>query len=176
MQRELGERYGVVWSLSSLADVAEAEGDSQAAGRMLEDVLLLSQELGNKYCETMTLTRLAERAASAADFARTDILYRRAVVLAERLGDRSSLVRCLEGLARVAQVEGNLPRATRLLAAARSLTPTDRTAFVRRDGDEDEQVRALREGLGEARFLSAWMAGRSFDTEHAARYGAEGRE
>ena len=166
MQRELGERYGVVWSLSSLADVLEAEGDAEAAGRMLEDVLMLSQELGNKYCETITLTRLAERAWSATDRACAGRFFRRAVVLAERLGDRPSLVKCLHGLARLSQVEGDMDRATRLLAAAQSVAPDK--------GDRDDEVTDLREGLGEARFLAAWMAGRSIDAAEAARYAAEG--
>ena len=166
MQRELGERYGVVWSLSSLADVLEAEGDAEAAGRMLEAVLTLSQELGNKYCETITLTRLAERAWSATDRAGAGRLFRRAVVLAERLGDRPSLVACLHGLARLSHVEGDFDRATRLLAAARAVTPDE--------GDRDDEVTALREGLGEARFLTAWMSGRSMDAGEAARYAAEG--
>ena len=166
MQRELGERYGVVWSLSALADVLEAEGDAEAAGRMLEDVLTLSQELGNKYCETITLTRLAERAWSATDRAGADRLFRRAVALAERLGDRPSLVRCLHGLARLSQVEGDFDRATRLLAAGQSVAPGE--------GDGDDEVSALRDGLGQARFLTAWMAGRSMDPAEAARYAAEG--
>ena len=166
MQRELGERYGVVWSLSSLADVLEAEGDAEGAGRMLEDVLTLSQELGNKYCETITLTRLAERAWSATDHAGAGRLFRRAVAPAQRLGDRPSLVTCLHGLARLSQVEGNFDRATRLLAAAQSVNPDER--------ERDDDVTALREGLGEARFLTAWMAGRSMDAAEAARYAAEG--
>jgi len=166
MQRELGERYGVVWSLSSLADVLEAEGDIAAARRLLEDVLTLSQELGNTYCETITLTRLAERAWSATDRAGAGRLFRRAVVLAERLGDRPSLIRCLHGLARLSQVQGDLDRATRLLAAAQSVSPDE--------SGRDDEVTALREGLGQARFLTAWMAGRSMDAGEAARYAAEG--
>ena len=168
LQRELGERYGVVWSLSSLADVSEAEGDSEAAGRLLEEVLVLSQELGNKYCETITLTRLAERASAVADLARADHLLRRAVVLAERLGDRDRLVTCLQGLARLAQVEGNLQRAARLLGAARSFCPGGH--------DEDDDVTRLGQGLGEARYLTAWMAGRGMESNEAARYAAEGRD
>jgi Flp pilus assembly protein TadD len=129
-------------------------------------VLTLSQELGNKYCETITLTRLAERAWSATDRAGAGRLFRRAVALAERLGDRPSLIRCLHGLARLSQVEGDLDRATRLLAAAQSVSPDE--------SGRDDEVTALREGLGQARFLTAWMAGRSMDAGEAARYAAEG--
>ena len=166
MQRELGEKYGVVWSLSALADVSEAEGDSEAASRLLDDVLVLSQELGNKYCETITLVRLAERALSIADFGRAEVLFTRGVVLADQLGDSRSLGTCLRGLARVARVEGNLTRATRLLAAAPAGS----------DCDEGEDVIALRDALGQARFLTAWMDGRSMDGGEAARYVAEGRD
>ena len=82
-------------------------------------------------------------------------------MLSERLGDRPSLVTCLHGLARLSHVEGDLDRATRLLAAAQSVTPDER--------ERDDDVTALREGLGEARFLTAWMAGRCMDAAEAAR-------
>lgn len=90
---------------------------------MLEDVLTLSQKLGNKHCVTIAVDPARGTAWSVTDRARAGRLFRRAVALAARLGDRPSPVRCLHGLARLSQAEGDLDRATRLLAAAKSVAP-----------------------------------------------------
>ena len=168
-QRELGERYGVVWSLSSLADVLEAEGDAEGAGRVLADVLSLSRELGNKYCETITLVRLAKQAETTGDLASAEDLFRRGLALAGGLGDSRAAAGCLNGLSRLARARSRFARAVTLLAAARSI---GQEAGINGTPDEDELV-ALREALGEASFLRAWMAGSGLDRDEATRCGLE---
>ena len=166
MQRELGERYGVVWSLSSLADVLEAEGDVEASGRMLEDVLTLSAGAGQQV--------LRDNHPDAA---------RRTCVVSHRP------CRCRPALpagrdagrtARRPAKPGSMPARFGPAEPGRSGPRPRHVASLRRaigrsrGGDGDDEVAALRDGLGQARFLMAWMAGRSMDAAEAARYAAEG--
>ena len=173
IQRELGERYGVVWSLSSLADVLEAEGDAEGAGRLLGDVLSLSRELGNKYCETLTLIRLARGAELMDDLGRADDLFKRGLSLAGRLGDNRAVGECLVGLSRVARAQGRFARAATLLAAARSIGREAGSGIPPDSAEDDDELVALREALGEASFLRAWMAGTGLDRDEATKCGTE---
>ncbi len=141
---------------------------------MLEDVLQLSQELGNKYCETITLTRLAKRAWSEADVGTAESLFRRAASLASRLGDDRILSQSLQGLADSAIAQGNMPRAARLLGARQSASRVARSGSMPDGAVDDENVMTVRDALGEARFLTEWMAGQGMDREETARYAAEG--
>jgi hypothetical protein len=54
------------------------------------------------------------------------------------------------------------------------VTGTTEEGFVGEGGDQDADVVAVRQGLGEVRFLTAWTAGRGMDTDEAARYATEG--
>ena len=97
-------------------------------------------------------------------------LLRRAAALLQGQNDREGEAEALHSLATIARLQGNAPRAVRLLAAARSLLARGSGwlhMWVPREPHGDDVMAAWRSCLGDAAFDEAWASGRSIDGRHA---------
>src|SRR5262249_17804674 len=91
------------------------------------------------------------------------------LALRRELGNRRGIAECLEGLARVTAAQDQPERAAILFGAAHALR--DHLAAplpVNERPDQEEQLDALRRGLGAERFGAAWETGHALPWEKAA--------
>ena len=170
--REFGGRFGTALILCNLADAARAQGDLQFARALLEENLteLRGEEQRARIANALanTLARLGSIECELGEDARASKLYKESLEVVWRFGFGFEGVACLEGLARVAAMQGRPERAARLLgtAAARreemgtSLSPISRA-------DHDHAVEAAREVLGEEAFAAAWAVGHAMPLDEA---------
>jgi len=100
--------------------------------------------------------------------ARASELYKESLDLARRFGFTFDAVISLEGMARVAAVQGRPKRAARLLGASAALRDgmgTPLTPIAR--ADHGHATNAAREALGEDAFAAAWAEGNAMNLEEA---------
>jgi hypothetical protein len=107
------------------------------------------------------------------DDGKATALYEESLALRRQLGNKHGLAECLEGLAGVAVVQGQLEHAARLLGTAQTLreatgaplSPRERVRY-------DRDVSIVRAGLGEAAFVAAWATGKAMPPEHVIAHGS----
>jgi hypothetical protein len=115
-----------------------------------------------------TLARLGSIECEMGENARASEYYEESLELEWRFGFGFEGVACLEGLARVAAMQGRSERAAQLLGASAarseelgiSLSPIVQA-------DHDHAVNAARAALGEDAFTTAWAAGHAESLEEA---------
>jgi tetratricopeptide (TPR) repeat protein len=176
---EVGNGAGAGLVVCNLADALRARGDLERARTLLEESLasLRGQEqrmpvinalvntlarLGSIQCETGEATLAAESYGES-----LRLLWR-------YVGRGYETVSCLEGLARVAAMQGRPERAARLLGASAALRDemgTPLTPIAR--ADHDQASEAAHEALGEAAFEAAWNAGHAMPFEQSIAAGMD---
>jgi tetratricopeptide (TPR) repeat protein len=176
--REFGSTFGSGLAICTLADALRAQGDLERARMLLEEsmVSLRSQTYPLRVVNALatTLTRLGSIECEMGRDARASELYRESLVLARRFGFTYEAAIRLEGMARVAVMQGQPERAARLLGASAALreemgtplTPVSRT-------DHDHAVNAVRAALGEDAFAAAWEVGHAMSLEEAVAYASD---
>lgn len=164
----------------NLADALRARGDLERARALLEESLasLQRQEQRLPVVNALvnTLARLGSIECETGEYARAANSYGESLGLMWRyVGRAYETVACLEGLARVAAMQGRPERAARLLGASAALrdemgTPLSPTVRA----DHDHASRTANETLGEDAFEAAFAAGRAMPFEESilsARFG-----
>jgi predicted ATPase len=179
--REFGSTFGSGLAICTLADALRAQGDIERARILLEEsmVSLRSQTYPLRVVNALasTLTRLGSIECELGRDAWAAELYRESLVLARRFGFTYEAAIRLEGMARVAVVQGQPERAARLLGASAALreemgtplTPVSRT-------DHDHAVNAARAALGEDAFAAAWEVGHAMSLEDAVAYALDQKD
>jgi tetratricopeptide (TPR) repeat protein len=119
---EVGDRLGLMISLSGLADVAIARGRASDAVRALEEGRgYLSEGLGNNWSQTMRIPLGRARArAGDMDGARADL--EEGVRFAEQIGESDDAARGYIELAELARHDGDLAAARSMLQQAVEIT------------------------------------------------------
>jgi tetratricopeptide (TPR) repeat protein len=155
----LGDIGGVAHVRYSMGDLARLAGDHAAAAEHYEKSLSVLRSQGDRRCQAsivynMGLLALAEKDPRAGEHLRHSLTIRRA------LDDQVGVAECLEGLAAVADRDGDPVTAVRLLgegAGIRQRTgappPVDAAHTVA------ELVATLRAALAPGTFDAAWMRG-----------------
>jgi hypothetical protein len=122
----------------------------------------------------VSLYDLAFAKQAQGDLAGAAAHLKEGLALAAEARDETSAAYYLEVLAAVAGQQDNPQRATRLLAAARSILDARGSgwlhAFVPRVLHDDEVLAALRSQMGDAAFEEAQAWGRSAGINRAAEY------
>jgi tetratricopeptide (TPR) repeat protein len=134
----------------------QALGTSAAVGEVVLDLARLAQAQGDEM-------------GAARQFAESLVLVREF-----RGGNKRDIAYCLDGLAGITAVQGQLARAARLFGAAGALResagivvpPIHRGAYER-------DVARLRAKMDEASFAAAWDAGRAMTMEQVIAYALE---
>ena len=135
--------------------------EGQTVARQAGDTLSLAVHLDNLGWATL----------GQGDQERSARHFGEALKLNSELGEKWLSADCLDGLARVASVQGSPVRAARLWGAAKAASeaigalaaPLDQTAY-------DWHVAAARAQLDEEAFDTAWTEGRSLTFEQAVEY------
>ena len=120
--REFGSRFGAALALCNLADVLRDQGEVERAKSLLEESLasLRSQKgpLRIANARVNTLSRLGSIECEMGRDARAWELFEESLREVWRFGFGFEGVACLEGLARVAAMQGRSERAAQLLGAS----------------------------------------------------------
>jgi predicted ATPase/DNA-binding XRE family transcriptional regulator len=173
--REFGSTFGSGLTICTLADALRAQGDTARARTLLEESLasLRRQEHPLRIANALanTLTRLGSIECELGRDARASELYGESLELVRQFGFRFDAVPCLEGMARVAVVQGRPERAARLLGTSAALRDEMGTPLVPiARADHDHAVNDTRAALGEDAFAAAWAEGSGMTLEEVMAY------
>jgi tetratricopeptide (TPR) repeat protein len=128
----------------------------------------LFQALGDSWSTAATLTNLGNVASAHGDFERAGQYYRESLILRRDLGDRQGIWFTVHAVGFLAQQQGDVERATRLLAAAAAMgQQLGVTPPAHDQARYDQTVKEVRQSLGEAAFITSWAAGQAMTLERA---------
>jgi len=175
--RDIGDKWGLAVALGMLGTVVYARGDPSHATVLYEESLALRTALDDKWGMASALCRLATVVDEQGDAGRATALYEESLALRRALGDKHGIAECCEGLAAVAVAQQHLERAARLCGTAETLRATTSAALAPHERARvDRTISAARAGLGDARFMAAWTAGKATALEHPSASNGEQRQ
>ncbi len=174
IRRQLGDKAGIAVSLNNLGMVAIQQGDHAIARSLLEESLLLCREVGDKWLNAAALDTLGDLTRAQGDHAVARSLYGESLAIYRQLKDERGIAHGLEGWAAVACVQGQHTRAAQLFAAAEALREASGAPLrISERADYDRYIVAVRAGLGQEKFTSAWAEGRAMTLERTIEYATE---
>src|SRR5262249_27134715 len=155
-------------SVLTLGRAELTRGDFEKASAHLQEGYSLSRDISDTWSMSLALTNLGRVALrEGGDLAEAGKLFADALKLAKERGDKRVAAECMQGLAAVAS-RGDGAQAARLFGACDALlesigaTPTTIEVAL-----NEEFIPTLKESLGDQRFESEWVAGRSEQPEEA---------
>ncbi len=168
LAREFATTFSIAWSLRALADAVCERGDLRRARTLLEESLALSRCEEHAWGIARTLASLGSVECEADEYARALRFYEESLDLGRRIGMNLTILRCLEGLTRVAVAQGRMERAAWLIGAAVALRedkgwplpPAKRAKYKR-------TMATVRRALGEEAFEVEWARGHALPLEEA---------
>ncbi len=169
--RDLGDRPGTAWALNLLGELARVEGDFAAAKRYYEECLDVVKETGERNREAMQYENLGIIAYHEGDFELAQDLIKQGLTLFRQLGTGYGLATVLGSLAGPVAALGRPRRAAQLLGAAD--THLESIGIDQQPADQPEIrlfLEAVRRGLSEDDFQSAWQAGQRMTIQEAVSY------
>ena len=173
--REVGDKMGIANYFSLSGQVALGQGNAVTARSLIEQALALFRETRGRQGTAFSLSLLARVEARQGNHATARALYEESLAMAARGVDEKGLIAsCLEGLADLVAMQGQLAQAARFWGAAEVLRnaigtpipPVERANYER-------TVASARAHLGEKAFAAAWAEGRTMTPEQA--FAAQGR-
>jgi hypothetical protein len=157
--------------LLSLGDIARLDGDYARARSMYEECVTLSEAGGVKVGRAFALVNLAYIYLKEGNPTATSRHLAESVALFQQMSHSHGLAQCLVAFAALDLLNGNLPRAIKLLSFTRSAL--DRKEVVLDKAD----LLAFEEQLSQARALanevvrsSAWLEGQALTLAQAMEY------
>src|SRR6266487_2431878 len=99
LYRELGDQYGIAYSLYWLGNVAWVRGNTTAARSLIEEALALFREVDDREGAAGSLFSLALVASSQGEYARACALYEESLAIHRELGNKRGIAHSLSQLA-----------------------------------------------------------------------------
>jgi tetratricopeptide (TPR) repeat protein len=170
--RQLGNQSRVAFALYGLGSVAMLQGDYAEARALLEESLAIRRNFGGSFLYSIwcqNFLGLAVLAGGGEEHAVA--LFRESLGRAWEAGSSWATPAGLEGLARIAAVQGRPEQAARLFGAAAAWRTTPGILQMRFDPPGyDRLVSTTRAALGEEAFAAAWAEGQALPLEDAVRF------
>jgi predicted ATPase/DNA-binding SARP family transcriptional activator len=113
LYQEVGDKWGIAFSLHNLGAAAVYQGDDKQAEALFEESLSLARGLGDKWLTAVALIALGELARLRKDYQRARARQGESLALARETGDRQIIALSLNNLALVATAQGDLARAAK---------------------------------------------------------------
>ncbi|MGW6499116.1 BTAD domain-containing putative transcriptional regulator [Nonomuraea angiospora] len=123
--KAIGERWGMVMTLSGLGSLYEAKGDFTTAVALADEALAAATELGAETEIAEALCRRGDARLHLAEATGARADYLRAAGMSRRNGSTETLAWAHLGLGQVALFQGDLDEARALLVQAREEVPAD---------------------------------------------------
>jgi tetratricopeptide (TPR) repeat protein len=168
LSRMVGDDMIAAWALRFLHLVRAHDGDLAGQRAVLEESLRISQGAGDTHGVTASLLFIGQVLLTLGEHRSALPRFLESLRLLQRIGDRWGPFIVLEGLAGVAQAEGQATRALRLAGAASAWreeagAPRGRSAV-------DRCLAAARGMLDENAAAVAWNEGRAMTLEDGITY------
>jgi ATP/maltotriose-dependent transcriptional regulator MalT len=173
LAREEGNTFLVGTMLSNLGYVALLRGDNDWAATLCEEALAVAHELGSSGVEIVpeALVNLGLAASGRGDNERAAASFKEALSASQETGRMPTVINTLEGMASLAEAQGEAVRAARLWGAAEAaredtgmaLPPIERTLH-------EPYLAAARSRLRERQWEDALAEGRAMSLEEAVEY------
>jgi predicted ATPase/class 3 adenylate cyclase len=119
--RELGDTWGLAWSLNVRGEIARRQGDYTGALTLHEKSAALFRLLDERWGIAMVLNNLGAMARDQGDNVRAAALYEESLAMAREIGDTWSIAMILGNLGEVACDQGDYERAVALCDESLSL-------------------------------------------------------
>jgi ATP/maltotriose-dependent transcriptional regulator MalT len=175
LSKERGDKLGLANYFSLAGQLTLQQGDIAMARSLTEEALSLFREMGARQGTALSLSLLARVETRQGNHAAAHALYEESVALAARgVDDKGLIASCLEGLADLVAMQGQLAQAARFWGAAEALRNAIGTPIplVER-ANYERTVASARAHVGEKAFAAAWAEGRTMTPEQA--FTAQGR-
>jgi non-specific serine/threonine protein kinase len=166
--RDLGDEDNVARALTNLAKGALRDGDSRQARVLSIEALELARRLENQGATALALASLGDVYFQDGDLARAAAKYRDCLILDVAINKQFAIAYGLERLAFIACARAQWQRSARLHAAAaarRAVIGISVPAANRAASEAD--ITAIRAGLSDEQFQSAWDSGHSMSLADA---------
>src|SRR5690242_4852731 len=118
IRRELGNKWGIAFSLNALGKVASAQGDHAGARSLHEEALAMMREMGNRYGVASSLHRLGTVAHNLGEHETAHAMHEQSLAIMRELGDKLSMAVSLIALGGVAAASEQADQGATLLGAA----------------------------------------------------------
>jgi predicted ATPase/DNA-binding winged helix-turn-helix (wHTH) protein len=169
--RLMGDKEGIVWSLLNQSAVMYYTGKHSQAVAVCKESLTLSREIGYKEGIAWSLNIWGNVARRQGQFESGKTMLQESLELHYELEDRWRVASVLESLGGIAVEQKETERAVRLLGAAEALrlavgTPLPPVEME----DRDRYLKLARSALGEKKFASLWLEGRTLPVEQTIAY------
>jgi predicted ATPase/DNA-binding CsgD family transcriptional regulator len=174
IERELGHGTGIANDLTDQGSVAFHLGEYGKARALHEESLGLAREVGVDWVIAKVLARLGVVALRQGDPQRAEALLREGLSRAQVSGNRRWSRWYLVGLAEIARLNGEAPRAAKLIGASEGASSAAGGHYEPGMRAESERIIAsVRAGLGEDTFERLCAEGRSMPREESIAYALE---
>jgi tetratricopeptide (TPR) repeat protein len=165
IRRDVGDQWGIAWTLTHLGLLAQRQGEYGAARSLFEESLALWSELRNRKNIARSLVNLGLLATTEGDLALARSRHEESLAIGRELGDREVIATSLEGFADLAVARAQAERATRLYGAAERLREGTHLWWEDYCADYRRSMGAARHQLGEEAFAAARAAGSTLPLE-----------
>jgi predicted ATPase len=176
LNRTLGSRLEIGFSLNNLGFLVFLLGDLQAAKAHLEEALRIAQDLPDLYLTCVAQDSLSAVMQDLGDLGSARSLAEQALKYSWQIQNTMNLRNALENLASLAVLQGQAERASQLWGAAErfqiQIENTSRIGQLSRDRTERFMTMAKAQ-LDETSFYSAWQEGKTMKLEEAVSYALE---
>src|SRR5215203_7147691 len=173
LARELQSAYTRFLCLQNWGWTALLQGDPARATLLIEEAVELARERRRGFMGWLSspLNNLGWAALLGDELGRARAQFGENLTLSKKLGDKGTMLMSLEGLACVAEAEGETLRAARLFGAAEAQLEEIGYRFVTLEKAVQEPYRSrVRSRLGEAAWEEAHGHGRAMRLDEAIEY------
>lgn len=123
--QEVGDNWGVAWTLDNLGMLVLSDGDYARAGTMFERSLALFQRVGDRRGSACVFDNLGWTSLMQGDHVQARSRFEQALALFREIGDRRGTGRALANLANVLRIQGDLAAARTLLVESLQFCQVD---------------------------------------------------
>jgi len=171
ISRGRNDLEGVARSLNNLALFASQQGEHERARTLLEQALTEIRVAGNRVTAANIFDSLGRVNLLLGDHQAARRNYQESLELSQRFEDAINLAECIEGIALLAQAEGDALRTIRLIASANSIrTASGAQAMPDWRLHVNEGLVAARAKAGSRVADVEWQQGATMSVREAVRY------
>jgi tetratricopeptide (TPR) repeat protein len=121
INRELGDKQGIAFTLNNLGIMAVEQGDYEAARDLHEESLAIRREAGDKWGIAASLNNLGNVALNQGDYETARVLHEKSLAIKREVGDKQSIAISLNNLGNIALNQGDYAAARVLLEESLAL-------------------------------------------------------
>jgi tetratricopeptide (TPR) repeat protein len=168
LSRRIDDFGGTTRGLINYAGALYESGDYSEAASIFEESLERCRRTGDRMAESVVLYNLGKIAELRDDPALTETRFAESLALFHAARNLPGVAACLERIATLISLRGDVPRAIRLFGAADTIRTTTGAARESVDhGEYERELAAARNRLNEDDFARIWSEGAGLSVDDA---------